>query len=43
MVFASISSKIDEVLLINPSAGLFVIGDLNVHHRDWLTYSGELL
>ena len=31
-VFYSISSKIDEVLSINPSA--------NVHHKDWLTYSG---
>ena len=37
-VFDSISSNIDEVLSINPSA-VFVIGDLNVHHKDWLTYS----
>ena len=40
MVFYSISSKIDEVLLINPSANIFVFGDFNVHHKDWLTYSG---
>ena len=38
MVFYSISSNIDEVLLINPSA-VFVFGDFNVHHKDWLTYS----
>ena len=39
-VFYSISSNIDEVLLINPSANVFVFGDFNVHHKDWLTYSG---
>ena len=32
MVFDSISSNIDEVLLINPSANMFVFGDFNVHH-----------
>ena len=36
----SILSNIDEVLSINPSANLFVFGDFNVHHKDWLTYSG---
>ena len=30
----------DEVLLINPSANVFVFGDINVHYKDWLTYSG---
>ena len=40
MVFEAISSNIDEVLSINPSATVFVIGDFNVHHKDWLTYSG---
>ena len=39
-VFDSISSNIDEVLLINPSANVFVFGDFNVHHKDWLTNSG---
>ena len=39
-VFDSISSNIDEVLSIKPSANVFVFGDLNVHHKDWLTYSG---
>ena len=40
MVFDSISSNIDEVLPINPSANVFVFGDFNVRHKDWLTYSG---
>ena len=31
-VLDSISSNIDEVLLINPSAKAFVFGDFNVHH-----------
>ena len=39
-VFDSISSNIDEVLSINPSANVFVFGDFNVHHKDWLAYSG---
>ena len=39
-VFDSISSNIDEVLSINPSANMFVFGDFNVYHKDWLTYSG---
>ena len=40
MVFDSISSNIDEVLLINPSPNVFVFGDFNVHRKDRLTYSG---
>ena len=39
-VFDSISSNIDEVLSINPSVNVFVFGDFNVHHKDWLAYSG---
>ena len=31
-VLDSISSNIDEVLLINPSAKAFVFGDFTVHH-----------
>ena len=38
IIFDSISYNIDEVLLINPSANVFVFGDFNVHHKDWLTY-----
>ena len=39
MVFDTISSKIDKVLSINPSANAFVFGDFNVHYRDWVIYS----
>ena len=39
-VFYSISSKIDEVLSINTSANMFLFGDFNIHHKDWLAYSG---
>ena len=38
MVFDSISSNIDEVLSLNPCA-VFVFGDFNDRHKDWLTYS----
>ena len=40
MVFDSISSNIDEVLSINPSANVFFFGNFNVYYKDWLTYSG---
>ena len=39
-VFDSLSSNIDEVLSINPSANIFVFEDFNYHHKDWLTFSG---
>ena len=39
-VFDSISSNIDESFSINPFASVFVFGDFNVHHKDWITYSG---
>ena len=39
-VFDSILANIDEVLSINPSGDVFVFVDFNVHHKDWLTYSG---
>ena len=32
--FYSISSNIDEILLIKPSANVFVFGGFNVHHKD---------
>ena len=38
-VFYSISSNIDENLSINPSANVFLFGNFNIHHEDWLTYS----
>ena len=40
MVFDSILSNIDEALSINTSANVFVFGNFNIHHKDWLTYSG---
>ena len=36
----AISSNIDQVLSINPSADAFVLGEFNIHHKDWLTYYG---
>ena len=38
--FDSVSSNIDKVPSINLSANVFVFGDLNIHHKDWLIYSG---
>ena len=38
--FVFIWSNIDEVLSINPSANVFIFGDVSIHHKDWLTYSG---
>ena len=38
-VFDSISSNIEEVLSINPSANERFFRDFQVHHKDWLTYS----
>ena len=39
-VFDSVSSNIDKILSINPSANVLVFEDFNIHHKDWLTYSG---
>ena len=39
--FDAISSYIDEVVSINSSANVFVFGGFNVHHKNWLTYSGK--
>ena len=33
-------SNIVEVLSINPCINVILFGDFNVHHKDWLTYSG---
>ena len=33
----SITCKIDEVLLMNPSANVFVFGGFNLHQKTWLT------
>ena len=42
-VFDSISSNIDEVLSINPSANAFVFGVFNVHIRNGLPIVVELI
>ena len=39
MAFDAISLT-GEVFFINPYANVFVFGDFNIHHKDWLTYSG---
>ena len=36
----SVSSKTYKILLINPYVNVFVFADFNVHHKDWVTYSG---
>ena len=43
MVFDSISSNKDQVLLINPSANVFVFGDFNVLIRTGLPILVELI
>ena len=40
-VFDSILCNIDEVLSINSCANVFAFEDFNVHHKDWLPYSGR--
>ena len=40
-VFNAILCNIDEVISINLSTNVFVIGDLNAHNKDWITYSSE--
>ena len=39
MVFDYISHNIGS--LGQPSANVFVFGDFNVHHKNWLTYSSR--
>ena len=38
--FCSISSNVDEILSVHPSANVFVFEEFNVYYKDWLTYSG---
>ena len=39
--FDSVSSNIDQVLSVKPSANVFVFGDFKIRHKVWLTYSGQ--
>ena len=41
IVFDAISSNIDKIFSINTNTNVFVFGDFNVFHKDWLTYSGR--
>ena len=43
VVSYAVSYNMDEVLSISPSANVFVFGDFNVHHKDWLAYSSQLI
>ena len=38
---STVSSNMDQVLSVNPSANLFVFGDFSIHHNEWLIYSGR--
>ena len=38
--FDSVSSNIDEIVSINPSANVFIFGDFNIHQKGSLIYSG---
>ena len=40
MAFDAISSNVDKVISSKPSADVFVFGECNAHHKDWVTYSG---
>lgn len=39
-VINAVSDCIDRALISQPSANIFVFGDFNVHHSDWLSFSG---
>ena len=32
----NISNSIDQAITLHPSANIYVCGDFNVHHKDWL-------
>ena len=40
-VFDTILSNAYGFLSTNPSANVFIFGDFNVYHKDWIIYSGE--
>ena len=37
-VLDSVSQSIDSALTLHPSANIFVFGDFNAHHREWLNH-----
>ena len=38
-VLNAVSNSIDEALSVNPTANIFVCGDFNAHHQDWIANS----
>ena len=38
-VLNAVSNSIDEALNVKPTANIFVCGDFNVHHKDWIPNS----
>ena len=38
-VFDAVSSSIDVILPMNPTADVFVLGNFNIHHNNWSTFS----
>ena len=38
-VIDSVCTSIDYALSVNPSTDIFVFGDFNAHHSEWLNYS----
>ena len=34
------STSSSEAFSIKPSANVFFFGDFNIHHKEWLIYSG---
>ena len=40
-VFDAVLFDIGEVLSLNPSANMFVLGDFKIHPKDWLIFSGR--
>ena len=41
-ILDSVSINIDKALSAHPNANIFVFGDFNAHHSDWLTYSNGI-
>jgi len=40
IVIDSVSESIDKALVAHPSANIFIFGDFNIHHSEWLPFSG---
>ena len=40
-VVSTISTKIEQIVIANPSARIHLCGDFNVHNKDWLVFSNK--